>query len=228
MLRYGSGEVITVPRHTSTAAVTSLITASSWSPHPSLTPLMPWIRPVAAAIRRSPLRRALDLAAPSGDSPEDRERDRRTARFVIAAVAHGEDGSMGCGLVEGEDFYGLTAAILARAAIELASSSGKAGALPPADGRGSDGSVGLARRSRRPLEGGVSEGEARGAARMARIFVALLVRRPGDTGDGRGRGRDRGSRLAPDAYGEVAFALAAAALLGVLVDVGLSVFWSAT
>jgi O-antigen/teichoic acid export membrane protein len=69
----------------------------------------------------------------------------------------------------------------------------------------------------------MSAGEVRGAARMARIFVALLS-------------ADMVTRamagiaavivvraLAPAAFGEVAFALAAAVLLGLLVDLGLSV-----
>jgi len=113
MQRYGSGEVITVPRHTDTARVTSLITASTWAPHPAMVGLMPYLRPVAAAVRRSPLRGALRIAANGEAREPDRELDRDTARFTIAAVAYGEDGSVGRGLVEGRDFYGLTAASLA-------------------------------------------------------------------------------------------------------------------
>jgi O-antigen/teichoic acid export membrane protein len=66
-----------------------------------------------------------------------------------------------------------------------------------------------------------SPGEARGAARMARIFVALL------SADIVTRGLTAVATvivvrlLAPDAFGEVAFALAAAAVTGVLVDLGL-------
>jgi hypothetical protein len=120
MQRYGSGEVITVPRHIDTARVTSLITASTWAPHPAMVRLMPYLRPVAAAVRRSPLRGALRVAA-SGEAAEpDRERDRDSARFTIAVVAYGDDGSVGRGLVEGRDFYGLTAASLALGARLLA------------------------------------------------------------------------------------------------------------
>jgi short subunit dehydrogenase-like uncharacterized protein len=132
MQRYGSGEVITVPRHTTTARVTTLITASTWSPHPSLTPLMPWIRPLAAAVRQTPLAGALGLAARAGGPSEGREEDRRSARFVIAAVAHGENGSGRNALVEGGDFYGLTGATLARGALELARTPTRVGVLPPA------------------------------------------------------------------------------------------------
>jgi short subunit dehydrogenase-like uncharacterized protein len=120
MQRYGSGEVITVPRHTATARVTTLITASSWAPHPALAGLIPYLRPLAAGLRHSSLRGVLRLAARSGAGVADPQRDREAARFVIAALAHGEDGSVGRGLVEGADFYGLTAATLAEGARLLA------------------------------------------------------------------------------------------------------------
>lgn len=132
MQRYGSGEVITVPRHTRTRRVTSLITASTWSPHPSLTPLLPFVRPLAARVRRSPLRAVLELAAP-GRGPDGSDwGDRRTAGYTIAAVAHGEDGSVGRGLVQGSDFYGLTATALAIGAVGLSVAPGVTGAASPA------------------------------------------------------------------------------------------------
>jgi short subunit dehydrogenase-like uncharacterized protein len=130
MQRYGSGEAITVPRHTRTDRVTTLITASTWAPHPRLIGLMPYLRPLAAGVRRSPLRKVLRLAARPGPSERD-ERSRDTARFTIAAMAHGADGSVGHGLVEGSDFYELTAVILAFGACGLAASKGLAGALAP-------------------------------------------------------------------------------------------------
>jgi short subunit dehydrogenase-like uncharacterized protein len=132
MQRYGSGEVITVPRHTRTQRVTSLITASTWSPHPALTPLLPFVRPLASRVRRSPLRPLLELAAPRGGPDESDDGSRRTARFTIAAVARGEDGSVGRGLVEGSDFYALTATVLAIGAMRLADAPGVAGTVPPA------------------------------------------------------------------------------------------------
>jgi short subunit dehydrogenase-like uncharacterized protein len=129
MQRYGSGEVITVPRHTATARVTTLITASSWAPHPALVGLVPYLRPFAAAVRRSPLRGILGLAAGRGNH-HDAESDRETARFTIAAIARGEDGSEGRGMVEGVDFYGLTAACLALGATRI--NGDLAGVLSPA------------------------------------------------------------------------------------------------
>ena len=157
MQRYGSGEVITVPRHTTTSTVTTLITASTWAPHPALTGAMPYLRPLAARLRRSPLRAALGLAArarggraggPPGSGEGARDSggigesdggdaggamalERRTARFTIAAIARGEDGSVGRGLVEGVDFYGLTGASLALGA-RLLQGHGFSGALSAA------------------------------------------------------------------------------------------------
>jgi hypothetical protein len=96
--------------------VITLITSSTWSPHPALVPVMPYLRPVAAGLRRSPLRGLLRLAARGGPDGGGPEPDRESARFTVVAVAHGEDGSAGSGLAEGIDFYGLTAATLARAA----------------------------------------------------------------------------------------------------------------
>jgi short subunit dehydrogenase-like uncharacterized protein len=131
MQRYGSGEVITVPRHTRTRRVTSLITTSTWSPHPALTPLLPFVRPIAARVRRSPLQPVLALAAPAGDR-DGSEEAGRTARFTIAAVAHGEDGSVGRGIVHGSDFDALTASVLARGAMRLSAGPRIAGAASPA------------------------------------------------------------------------------------------------
>jgi short subunit dehydrogenase-like uncharacterized protein len=133
MQRYGSGEAVTVPRHTRTSRVTTLITASTWAPHERFVPWMPLLRPIAGMARRTPVGRLLEVAARRpGGSGTERGADRESGSFVIAAVAHGSDGSVGRGLVEGRDFHGLTAATLATGAIRLAVANGRAGALPPA------------------------------------------------------------------------------------------------
>jgi hypothetical protein len=132
MQRYGSGEVITVPRHTRTERVISLITASTWSPRPSLTPLLPFVRPLAGRVSRSPHRPLLELAAPRGGPEEGDDGDQSTARFTIAAVAHGHDGSVGRGLVEGSDFHALTASVLAAGATRLAGEPAVTGVVSPA------------------------------------------------------------------------------------------------
>jgi short subunit dehydrogenase-like uncharacterized protein len=132
MSRYPSGEVITVPRHTRTRRVTSLITASTMAPHPALAPVLPYTLPPLALTLRTPLRGVLSRAVsalPEGPG----ESERRATEFTIVAVARGDDGSAGRGIVRGSDAYGLTAVTLVHGA-ELMSAPGydRAGALGPA------------------------------------------------------------------------------------------------
>jgi len=132
MTRYPSGEVITVPRHSQTRTVVSLLTVRTAAPSPALAPVLPYAMPALALALRTPLRpvlrRAMDLL-PEGP-PEEA---RRASAFTIVARARGQDGSEGRGIVRGSDVYGLTAVTLAHGA-ELMSASGyeRAGALGPA------------------------------------------------------------------------------------------------
>jgi short subunit dehydrogenase-like uncharacterized protein len=132
MVRYPSGEVVTVPRHTRTAAVTSLITAAAFSPHPAVADAVPLALPAAALALRTPLKSMIDVAIarlPEGPSPEDRAK----ARFTIVALALGEDGSTGRGMVRGADMYGLTAVTAVEGATRLIADDGAgAGVLSPA------------------------------------------------------------------------------------------------
>jgi short subunit dehydrogenase-like uncharacterized protein len=132
MARYPSGEVITVPRHTRTKRLASLITARTMAPHPALAPALPYTLPPLALTLRTPLRGLLGRAV--GVLPEGPdESERRAAEFTIVAVARGEDGSEGRGVARGSDVYGLTAVTLVHGA-ELMSAPGydRAGALGPA------------------------------------------------------------------------------------------------
>ena len=131
MARYPSGEVITVPRHTRTRRVDSMITARTVAPGP-LAPVLPFLRPGLAVALRTPLRRALGRATeflPEGPSEEE----RRAAEFTIVAEARGEDGGVCRGIVRGSDVYGLTAVTLVHGA-ELMWADGydRSGALGPA------------------------------------------------------------------------------------------------
>jgi short subunit dehydrogenase-like uncharacterized protein len=132
MTAYPSGEVLTVPRHTRTRRVTSLITASALAPAGALAPAVPLALPGLGMALRTPLRRVADLAIdrlPEGPSPQA----RAAARFTIAAVAHGEDGGSSSAVVRGSDVYGLTAAIAVHAARRLAAEGfDRAGVLAPA------------------------------------------------------------------------------------------------
>jgi short subunit dehydrogenase-like uncharacterized protein len=132
MTRYPSGEVITVPHHTRTRKVTSLLTARTAAPVGALAPVLPYALPALALTLRTPLRGLLSKAVallPEGP-PEDA---RRAAEFTIVAVAHAEDGTTRRGIVRGADVYGLTAVTLAQGAgLMAAPGFDRAGALGPA------------------------------------------------------------------------------------------------
>lgn len=134
MARYGSGEIVTVPRHTGTSNVTSLITARSLVPHPALIPLFPYLRPAIALMRRTPARHLLGLAARLRRPTAPKEDAiAQPPRFAIAVLVRGRGGITANGVVEGGDFHQITAATLAFGAMHLASPSfDKRGALAPA------------------------------------------------------------------------------------------------
>ena len=132
MIRYPSGEVITVPRHTRTKRVASMLTARTSAPNALAARAMPYVQPGLELSLRTPLRGVLSRAVdvlPKGPG----EGARRAAEFTVVAVAHGEDGSTGRAVVRGSDVYGLTAVTLVHGA-ELMSAPGydRAGALGPA------------------------------------------------------------------------------------------------
>ena len=69
MSRYPSGEVITVPHHTRTRKVTSLLTTSTAAPFDAAAPVLPYMLPALALALRTPLRGVLNTsrrAAPGG------------------------------------------------------------------------------------------------------------------------------------------------------------------
>lgn len=134
MVRYPSGELITVPRHTDTQKVTSLISAAVFAPHPALAPITPFLMPAASLALRTPLKRVLGKAIdrlPEGPS----EDDRRASEWTIVAVAKGAGGTESRGIVRGKDPYGLTAVTLVHAAEQMAGEGyDRSGALAPSTG----------------------------------------------------------------------------------------------
>jgi short subunit dehydrogenase-like uncharacterized protein len=130
---YPSGEVLTVPRHTETRSVRSLFALGSLMPLGPLAGVLPLALPAAALALHTPIKPLLDLAVdrlPEGPS----EDARRRARFVVAALARGEDGLDGRCEVRGSDVYGLTAVIAVHAATLLADPAfDRAGTLAPAE-----------------------------------------------------------------------------------------------
>jgi short subunit dehydrogenase-like uncharacterized protein len=138
MARYGAGEIVTVPRHVETDAVTALITVRALVPDARLVPFFPYLRPVVTFARRTPLRHLLGVAArlkrsapsplPRPDASADMSR-----RFAIVVEVTARTGARARGVLEGGDFHAVTARTLAFGACRLASSEFHGhGALPPA------------------------------------------------------------------------------------------------
>jgi short subunit dehydrogenase-like uncharacterized protein len=130
MLRYPAGEQITVPRHVPTRRVRTLLTASTFAPHPRLAALMQLTaRPTGLALK-TPLKRAIRAVVsrfPEGPDPEKRAQTRYT---IVCDVTRGEVTRRG--ILYGRDTYGVTAAMVAKGAM-LAAESGFSGlgALAP-------------------------------------------------------------------------------------------------
>jgi short subunit dehydrogenase-like uncharacterized protein len=130
MLRYPAGEQITVPRHVATRRVRTLLTASTFAPHPRLAGLMQLVaRPTGLALR-TPLKRAIRAAIsrlPEGPSEEKRAACRYT---IVCEVTRGKE--IRRGILHGRDTYGITAALIARGAVAAARTGFSArGALAP-------------------------------------------------------------------------------------------------
>jgi short subunit dehydrogenase-like uncharacterized protein len=132
MSRYPSGEVITVPRHTVTRRVVSLLSARTVVPNAIGAALLPYLQPGLQLALRTPVRSLLQQAVgvlPEGP-PED---ERRAAAWTVVAEARSEDGRRSRAVARGTDVYGLTAVILAHAATLLSAGGyDRAGALGPA------------------------------------------------------------------------------------------------
>jgi short subunit dehydrogenase-like uncharacterized protein len=130
MLSYPSGEQITIPRHVPTRRVRTLLTASTFAPHPRLAAMMQLLaRPTGLALR-TPLKRALRAAVsrlPEGPTLEQ----RMACSYSIACeVVRGDE--IRRGIFHGRDTYGITAALVSRGALTAARPGFAAmGALAP-------------------------------------------------------------------------------------------------
>lgn len=129
MLRYPSGEQITVPRHVETARVRTLL--SGMVVPPRMTALAAPASPLLELALRTPLRgaaAALVRRLPAGPN----ERRRKAARFTIGCEARAGS-RVRRGTVSGTDVYGLTAVTTTHAALLCADPSyDRRGALAPA------------------------------------------------------------------------------------------------
>jgi short subunit dehydrogenase-like uncharacterized protein len=132
MVRYPSGEHLTVPRHVRTRRVRTMLTAATAMPHASLAIAAPVLMPLTATALRTPARRVIEAAVgrlPEGPDPEG----RRRARFaIVCEVSQGSRKRRG--IVTGHDIYGLTARTTVEAARQLAAPGfDRRGALAPSE-----------------------------------------------------------------------------------------------
>jgi short subunit dehydrogenase-like uncharacterized protein len=129
MVRYPSGEQITVPRHVATRSVRTTMNTAAFAPPPLGGGVQALARPMGLALR-TPLKRLVELGIsrlPEGPSPER----RASMRFMIVCDARrGEQRRRG--VISGRDVYGFTAAAISKAALAVAGRDFSAtGALAP-------------------------------------------------------------------------------------------------
>jgi short subunit dehydrogenase-like uncharacterized protein len=129
MIRYPSGEQITVPRHVATRNVRTTMNAGAIGPPGMAAAVQLFGRPAGLALR-TPVKRLLYAGIsrlPEGPSPKG----RASMRFMIVCDAlRGEERSRG--VISGRDVYGLTAAAIAKGALIAAGRGFSAsGALAP-------------------------------------------------------------------------------------------------
>jgi short subunit dehydrogenase-like uncharacterized protein len=114
MIRYPSGEQITVPRHFPTRNVRTSMNASALSSE-RLAPLFAATMRLAGLAMRTPLKRLADAAIsrlPEGPTPKQRERMRW---MIVCEAKLGEVEHKG--VISGKDVYGLTAASVSQGAM---------------------------------------------------------------------------------------------------------------
>jgi short subunit dehydrogenase-like uncharacterized protein len=129
MVRYPSGEQITVPQHVRTRAVQTTMNASAFGPQRLAPVTAAMMVPLGLALRTpfKRLARAAISRLPEGPSPAQRE----AMRWTIACEAkQGEVEQRG--VISGTDVYGLTAASICQGAM-IAAGEGfdRRGALAP-------------------------------------------------------------------------------------------------
>jgi short subunit dehydrogenase-like uncharacterized protein len=117
MIRYPSGEQITVPRHIPTRNVRSAMNASAFSSE-RLAPIFAATMGPAGLAMRTPLKRLAESVIsrlPEGPTPEQRARMRW---MIVCEAKLGEVERKG--VISGRDVYGLTAAAVAQGALVAA------------------------------------------------------------------------------------------------------------
>jgi short subunit dehydrogenase-like uncharacterized protein len=129
MIRYPSGEQITVPHHVKTRAVRTTMNASAFGPERLAALTAAMMRPAGVAMR-TPLKRlagAVISRLPEGPTQAQREAMRW---MIVCEAKRGELERRG--VISGRDVYGLTAAAICRGGLIAAGSDFEGrGALAP-------------------------------------------------------------------------------------------------
>jgi short subunit dehydrogenase-like uncharacterized protein len=129
MIRYPSGEQITVPRHVATRSVRTTMNAAAFGPPQMAAGVQLFGRPLGLALR-TPLKRLVGAAIsrlPEGPTPDQRAAMRFT---IVCDATRAEERSRG--VISGRDVYGLTAAAVSKGAMIAAGRGFSAGgALAP-------------------------------------------------------------------------------------------------
>lgn len=131
MMRFPSGEHVTVPRHIGVRSIETSMTSESILPS-RIAGLMPLLARPTGVIMRTPARAAMSRLVslmPEGAKPEDRD----ATRFAIGCeITH--PGGTRRGLITGTDVYGLTAALIVKGALTATRGEiERSGALAPAE-----------------------------------------------------------------------------------------------
>jgi short subunit dehydrogenase-like uncharacterized protein len=131
MVRYPSGEQITVPRHVDTRTVTTMMSATTLIPNRRIASAVPALMPAFQLAMRTPLRRvAGSLVSRLPEGPGEEE--RRASRFVVVCEARAGSRRRRA-TVTGSDLYGATGVTTVEGALRAAASGyDRRGSLAPA------------------------------------------------------------------------------------------------
>lgn len=130
-MRFPSGEVVSVPQHTSVRNLISVMTTSSMSPVKAPSRIVPISMPIIRGVLKTPVKGLLERLIER--APEGPAEDKRIASRVIIVCEAESGGRKRTVTVHAKDIYGFTAAAAVQAAELLVEQSYSAsGALSAA------------------------------------------------------------------------------------------------
>ncbi len=113
-MRFPSGEVISVPRHTSVRDIVTVMTTSSMSPVKVPGRIVPYSMPIMRGMLKTPVKRLLDKLIEK--APEGPAEDKRVASRVMIICEAVSGGKKRTVTVRAKDIYGFTAVAVVQAA----------------------------------------------------------------------------------------------------------------